>query len=323
MPIVRINEPIAAWQDGDFAQGFALVSRREIRQDRKGRDYVDLDLTDASATMGAKIWPDSPAIRQEFGEKDFVAFKGSVRQYRDQLQVNLDECRRVKEGDRENGFDEALLIPTTPAGIEPLWQRFGEIYPGAIERPELQLLTEELIRRHGEALREHPAAKSIHHAYRGGLLEHVVTMAELASDVCARYAELDRDLMLLGVLLHDLGKLREIGAMPANDYTLEGQLVGHIVLGQNLLHDACTALDGTVPRQLEMHLEHLILSHHGRREWGSPVEQATAEALALHAIDNLDSKLAQLRGVRRSEGSGMHFLRPMGRSIFFDPDLGD
>ena len=323
MPIVRINEPIAAWQDGDFAQGFALVSRREIRQDRKGRDYVDLDLTDASATMGAKIWPDSPAIRQEFGEKDFVAFKGSVRQYRDQLQVNLDECRRVKKGDRENGFDEALLIPTTPAGIEPLWQRFGEIYPGAIERPELQLLTEELIRRHGEALREHPAAKSIHHAYRGGLLEHVVTMAELASDVCARYAELDRDLMLLGVLLHDLGKLREIGAMPANDCTLEGQLVGHIVLGQNLLHDACAALDGTVPRQLEMHLEHLILSHHGRREWGSPVEPATPEALALHAIDNLDSKLAQLRGVRRSEGSGMHFLRPMGRSIFFDPDLGD
>lgn len=323
MPIVRINEPIIEWRDGDFAQGFALVTRKETRQDRKGRDYIDLDLTDASGSMGGKIWPDSPAIQQHFDEKDFVAFKGTVRQYRDQLQLNLDHCRRVEEADREDGFDEGKLIPTVSGGLEPLVERFGKIYPAAIERAELQLLCEELLRRHGEAIREHPAAKTIHHAYRGGLLQHIVHMAELAQDVCKRYPELDRDLLLLGVMLHDLGKLREIGPMPNNDYTLEGQLIGHISIGCKLLREACEALGDTVPENLRLHLEHLVLSHHGRREYGSPIEPATMEALALHWIDNFDSKLEQLRAARRSDGEGLHYMRSLGRTIFFDPTLTD
>lgn len=321
MPIVRINEPISDWREGDFAQGFALVTRKETRQDRKGRDYIDLDLTDATGTMSAKIWPDSPAIQQRFDNKGFVAFKGTVRQYRDQLQLNLDQCRQTREADRDDGFDEANLIPTVPGGIAPLRERFDALYPAALERAELQLLCEELVRRHGEALWQHPAAKSIHHAYRGGLLEHVVQMAEVSIDVCRRYPELDRDLLLLGVLLHDLGKLREIGAMPNNDYTLEGQLVGHITIGCTLLREACDALEEAVPKSLRMHLEHLILSHHGRREYGSPMEPATPEAFALHWIDNLDSKLQQLRDARNADGPGLHYLRPLGRTVYFDPSL--
>lgn len=321
MPIVRINEPMAAWQDGDFAQGYALVVRKETRQDRKGRDYIDLELADSSGTMPAKIWPDSPARKNKIDEKAFIAFKGTVRLFREQLQLNLDHCREVNESDREKGFDESALIPTAPQGLDSLWQRFAAIYPAQIERPELRRLTVELIDRHGEQFKEHPAAKSIHHAYRGGLLEHVVHMAELAISTCRLYTELDRDLVLLGVLLHDLGKLRELGSMPANDYTIEGQLVGHIVLGQRMLQDACRALDGEVPEHLALHLEHLILSHHGRREYGSPVEPATAEALVLHSIDSLDSKLSQLRSLRRSGIHGMHFHRPMGRNLFFDPEL--
>lgn len=322
MPTVRTNEPIATWEDGDFAQGFALVTRKEVRTDRKGRDYVDLELTDATGSLTGKVWPDSPVQKHSFGEKQFVAFKGTVRQYRDQLQLNLDYCRPAKDSDRDDGFDEAHLVPTVPGGIEPYWERFERIYPARISRAELHRLTEALVDRHGDALREHPAAKRIHHAYRGGLLEHVVTMAEIALDLCEHYPEIDRDLVLLGVLLHDLGKLRELGPMPANDYTLEGQLVGHIALGQSMLREVCADLGDVVPEQLRLHLEHLILSHHGRREYGSPVEPATPEAFVLHAIDNLDSKLAQLRGARASEGDGMRFLRPMGRSIYFDPELG-
>ena len=322
MPTVRTNEPIATWEDGDFAQGFALVTRKETRTDRKGRDYVDLELTDASGSLIAKIWPDSPVHKHAFGEKQFIAFKGSVRQYRDQLQLNLDFCRQAKETDREEGFDEAKLVPTVAGGIEPWWERFEQIYPNRIQRPALQRLTEALLARYGDALREHPAAKRIHHAYRGGLLEHIVTMAELTLDVCERYAEIDRDLVLLGVLLHDLGKLRELGAMPANDYTLEGQLVGHIVLGVGLLREVVADLDDALPEDLRLHLEHLVLSHHGRREYGSPVEPATPEAFVLHAIDNLDSKLAQLRDARATEGDGLRFLRPIGRTIYFDPNLG-
>ncbi|MEM8929697.1 MAG: HD domain-containing protein [Acidobacteriota bacterium] len=322
MPTVRTNEPIATWEDGDFAQGFALVTRKEMRTDRKGRDYVDLELTDASGSLIAKVWPDSPVHKHAFGENQFVAFKGTVRQYRDQLQLNLDFCRSVKPSDREDGFDEAALVPTVAGGIEPWWQRFEAIYPARIDRPELKTLTEAILERHGDALREHPAAKRIHHAYRGGLLEHVVTMAELALNVCSQYPDIDRDLVLLGVLLHDLGKIRELGPMPANDYTLEGQLVGHIALGMHLLREVTDSLGDALPESLRLHLEHLILSHHGRREYGSPVEPATPEAFVLHAIDNLDSKLAQLREARATDGEGLRFLRPLGRTIYFDPELG-
>lgn len=322
MPTVRINEPISHWQDSDFAQGFALVVRKEVRQDRKGRDYVDLELADATASLAAKIWPDSPAIRETFAEKDFIAFKGTVREYRDQLQLNLDHCRRVNEGDREKGFDEALLIPSSPEGIEPLWCRLQAIFPERLERPGLRRLCREVLDRHGAELKEHPAAKSIHHAYRGGLLEHVVQMSELAIQVCERYPEVDQDLVLLGVLLHDLGKLRELGAMPVNEYTLEGKLVGHITIGHNMLKAAWEALGDDAPADnLRLHLEHLVLSHHGNREYGSPVVPSTVEAFVLHWLDDLDSKLNQLRGARRMEGPGMHYLRPLGRNMFFDPDL--
>ncbi|MEM7587547.1 MAG: HD domain-containing protein [Acidobacteriota bacterium] len=321
MGVVRRNEPISTWEDGDFVQGFALLSRKDVRQDRNGRDYMDVELTDSSGSVTGKIWPDSPAIKGRFAEKDFVAFKGTIKLYRDQPQVNIDYCREAVERDREGGFDPAELIPSTPEDIDDLWQRLQTLVPGRIERPALRRLAEEAQDRFGAQLREHPAAKSIHHAYRGGLLEHVVSMGELANQICDHYPELDRDLLLLGVYFHDLGKLREIGAMPRNDYTLEGQLVGHIVIGVEMLHTCCAAVEAAaeaVPAELRLHLEHLIVSHHGRREYGSPIEPSTPEAFALHLIDNLDSKLLQLRGLARSGVEGVQYVKPLGRSIYFD-----
>ncbi len=317
MPAVRRNEPISAWEEGDFVQGFALLGRKDVRQDRKGRDYFDVELCDASASMGGKVWPDSPAIKGRFEEKDFVTFKGTVRLYRDQLQVTLDFCRTAADGDREQGFDPALLVPSTPEDMDDLLARLGAIYPQAIGRPVLRRLAEEAQSRFGEPLREHPAAKTIHHAYRGGMLEHVVKMAEVAMDICARYPDLDRDLLLLGVYFHDLGKIREIGAMPANDYTLAGQLVGHIGLGLEMLGECCDAVED-FPEQLRLHLRHLIVSHHGRREFGSAIEPATPEAFALHMLDDLDSKLNQLSGFRRSGAGSLHYSRALGRTVYLE-----
>ncbi len=312
MGIVRRNEPISTWEDSDFVQGFALLGRKEVRQDRKGRDYMDGELTDSSGSMTAKIWPDSPAIKGAFAEKDFVAFKGTVHLYRDQLQVNIDHCRQVRDRDRDDGFDPELLIPSTPEDIDDLWRRL-EALLGTVERPALKLLAQEAQRRYGDRLRVHPAAKRIHHAYRGGLLEHVVKMAEVAADICGHYPEIDRDLVLLGVYVHDLGKLREIGAMPANDYTLEGQLVGHIAIGVEMVRECCGAVE--LPDDLRLHLEHLVVSHHGRREWGSPIEPSTPEAFVLHLIDNLDSKLNQLRSLHPADGD-LQYVRALGRTIY-------
>lgn len=318
MPFVRDNEPIDDWQDGDFAQGFALVSRKEVRQDRNGRAYLDLQLTDATASIVGKVWPDNAAVRGDFVEGDFVAFKGTVKQFRDQLQLSVDHCRKARDPqDRDKGFDPNRLVPTTPYGIEPLWARLEAIYPTQIERPSLRALATVTLERHGEALREHPAAKTIHHAYRGGLLEHTVMMAELALASCAQYPDVDRDAVLIGVLFHDLGKIAEIGPMPANTYTLPGHLVGHVVLGRDMLRACCDAVDG-FPAELQLHLEHLVLSHHGRREYGSPVPPSTLEAFVLHFVDDFDSKLNQLIAARRS-GTSMQFVRGLDRYVFLDP----
>lgn len=319
MPVKR-NEPIATWLDGDSVEGFVLLSRKERRQDRNGNHFLDLDLTDASGSISAKVWSDSPALEGDYEAHDFVALRGQVKDYRGRLQVSVNRCRTATEADREHGFDEALLVPTTHEDIGDLYNRLERLLEQQVQHPAMRRLGLETLATHGRALREHPAAKSIHHACRGGLLEHTVSMAELAIRVAEHYPELDRDLLLLGVLFHDLGKLLELGAMPANDYTLPGRLVGHIVMGRDLLRERCAAIED-FPDTLRLHLEHLVLSHHGELEFGSPVRPMTPEALALSFIDNLDSKLAQLREVGRG-GGGMQYLRSFGRFVLL-PETAD
>lgn len=310
----RKNEPIRTWEAGDTVQGYALLTKKEPRQDRNGKSFLDMELTDASGSIVAKAWSDSQALNGEFSPHQFVAFRGSVKSYRDQLQLSVDFCREAVEADRAHGFDESKLIPSTREDIDDLWRRLETICTGTVERPVLRRLAAETLGVYGKALREHPAAKSMHHAYRGGLLEHVVSMAELAVLVCSHYRELDRDLVVIGVLFHDLGKLRELGAMPVNDYTVEGRLVGHVVIGRDLLLERCAAIEG-FPGDLRLHLEHLVLSHQGRKEFSSPVEPMTPEALALHFIDDLDSKINQLRALREAS-SGMHYHKGFGRYVY-------
>ena len=310
----RDNEPIRTLEDGDSVSGFAYLAKMERRQDKNGRDFLDLVLKDASGSITGKVWSDSPALNGNFELHDFVAFRGTVQSYREQLQLNVRECRRAVETDRQHGFDESALIPSTRLSIEELERRLIEILEEEIEHPILLRLARETMDSYGEQLREHPAAKMIHHAFRGGLLEHVASMAELALQVSGHYPELNRDLLLLGVLYHDLGKTQELGAMPNNDYTLEGRLVGHVVIGRDLLRDRCRAIPD-FPTDLQLHLEHLILSHQGRLEFGSPVQPMTPEAIALHFIDDLDSKLAQLREAGEKEPP-LQYLTGFSRYLY-------
>ena len=314
MPNLAKNQPIATWNAGDAVQGFAYLKRKEIRQDRSGRDYLDLELADASGSILGRAWSDSSAMATEFAARGYVKFRGQVQSYRDQLQLKVDQCRQAGESDRADGFDEALLVPSTKFDLDELDRRLRELLEGQVQRPMLQRLATETLAVHGGALRTHPAAKGIHHAFRGGLLEHVVSMMELAVRFADQYPELDRDLLILGVLFHDLGKIQELGAMPDNDYTPVGRLVGHVVLGRDLLRERVAAIPG-FPDDLRLQLEHLVLSHQGRKEFASPVEPMTAEALALHAIDDIDSKLAVLRGMREN-GRGFVWARSMDRFIW-------
>lgn len=320
MPRHQRNAPIRSWEAGDSVQGYALLTKKELRQDRNGKSYLDMELADASGSIVAKVWADSPALHGQFDLHRFIAFRGTVKSYREQLQLTIDDCREVTEDDRRLGFDEALLIPSTREDIDDLWMRLRALLDADVERPAMRRLAADTLAAYGAELREHPAAKSMHHAYRGGLLEHVVSMAELAVAVCGHYRELDRDLMLLGVLFHDLGKLRELGAMPANDYTLEGRLVGHVVLGRDLLRERCAAIPD-FPDDLRLLLEHLVLSHQGKKEFSSPVEPMTPEAVALHFIDDLDAKLNQLRTARESS-PGMLYHRGLARYVYLPAPEG-
>lgn len=312
------NEPISEWQAGHSVEGFALLTRKERRRDRNGREYLDLELTDASGSMVGKVWADSPALNGSYEAHDFVAVRGTVKLYRDQLQVSLDACRRTMDADRKVGFDESKLIPSTKEDIGELWSRLQTTLDKHVEDPLLALLARETLEAYEGELREHPAAKGIHHAYRGGLLEHVTSMAELAVRVCSHYTRINRDLVLLGVLFHDLGKIRELGAMPANDYTLEGRLVGHVVIGRDLLLERVAAIPD-FPRELLLHLEHLVLSHQGKREFASPVEPMTPEAFVLHALDDLDSKLNQLEPLREDPAE-MVWVRALDRYVHVPAD---
>ena len=315
------NEPIRKFKEGDSVAGFGLLTKKELRQDKNGRDFLDLTIVDATGSIPGKVWSDSRALEGDYDQHDFIAYSGLVQKYRQQLQLNVKECRRATDKDADHGFDKAGIVPSTRFDIEELETRLGAIYPNAIRRPVLRRLAEETLGEFAAQLREHPAAKMIHHAYRGGLLEHVVSMAELAMTVCDHYEELDRDLVLLGVLFHDLGKIREIGAMPNNDYSVPGRLVGHVVFGRDMLLERAGAIEG-FPEDLRLHLEHLVLSHQGRLEFGSPVQPMTAEALALHFIDDLDSKLAQLRQASENEPP-LQFLNGFGRYIYTSLDSDD
>ena len=312
-PIVK-NQPIATWSAGDSVQGFAFLKRKELRQDKSGKDYLDLELADSSGSITGRAWSDSSALASAFAARGFVKFRGQVQSYRDQLQIKVDQCRAIVPEDAREGFDESLLVPTTKFDIDDLMRRLEGTLAREVKRPEMRRLATETMAVYGPALRVHPAAKAIHHAFRGGLLEHVVSMMELAVRFADNYPELDRDLLVLGVLFHDLGKLQELGAMPDNEYTPVGRLVGYIVLGRDLVRERTAAIPD-FPAELRLQLEHLVLSHQGRKEFSSPVEPMTAEAFVLHAIDDIDSKLAVLRGMKES-GQGFVWARSLERFVW-------
>lgn len=306
-------EPIASWQAGHTVEGFALLSHKERRRDRNGREYLDLELTDASGSIAGKVWADSPALNGAYEAHDFVVVRGTVKLYREQLQISIDACRRASDADRKYGFDESKLIPSTKEDIDELWERLLKTLEDNVAQPLLRRLARETLDAYGAQIREHPAAKGIHHAYRGGLLEHMTSMAELAVLVCSHYPRIDRDLLLIGVLFHDLGKIRELGPMPVNDYTLEGRLIGHVVISRDLLRERAAAIP-ELPQDLRLRLEHLVLSHQGKREFASPVEPMTPEAFVLHALDDLDSKLNQLEPLR-GDPAEMVWVRALGRYV--------
>jgi len=280
--------------DGNAAGwGFYLCARKERRSGRNGTEYLDLVLQDVSGEIRAKAFQDVSALTQEFDAGEFVKVQGRGNVFNQRLELVLDKIRRViPERDAEDGFREEDAIPHAPRPIDEMWAEL-EACLESVADPHIAGLLSRIVDEHRDQFRIWPAAQMVHHAYRGGLLEHVLQIIRVATFLAEAYGA-RRDLVLAGALLHDIGKLRELSYDRATEYSVEGNLVGHIVLGVGMIRDAAREMDD-FPETLRLEIEHLVLSHHGARELGSPVEPMTLEAFILAAADDLDATVHQVK----------------------------
>lgn len=293
----RLTPDAAGW-------GFFLCTGKELRAGRSGAEFLILTLQDVSAQVTAKVFDDVGRFGAEFDAGEFVRVEGKGTTYNGQTQLVLSAIRRVHpDQDRREGFREEDCVLSAPRPLDEMWDELAARV-ASVEDPHVRVLLSRVLADHQAQLREWPAAQTVHHAYRGGLLEHLTKMAEIG-DALARAYGASADLILAGVVLHDIGKLQELAYDAGTaGYTREGNLVGHIALGVMLVREMTAGISG-FPGELRTHLEHLVLSHHGSREHGSPVEPKTVEAFILASVDELDARINQVRrAVREDTGEG-------------------
>jgi len=270
---------------------FFLVHEKELRNTREGKQYLRLELGDRSGTIEARMWDQFETSAKDIARDDFVKVQARVEIYRNRPQLALLQLRLA----RPEEVDLNDFLPTTKGDVGKMFAELLE-HAASIRNEWLRKLATgilsdpEIARRYKRA----PAAKVMHHAYLGGLLEHVVGLCGLAKQVAAHYPELDLDLLLTAAILHDVGKLDELCYERAIGYTVEGQLLGHIVMELEVVTKAMNAIEG-FPEKLKTVVQHLLISHHGQYEFGSPKLPMIREALVFHYLDDLDSKLAAVR----------------------------
>jgi len=272
--------------------GFYLCARKEVRTGKTGA-YLAIVLQDISGEIKAKAFQDVDVLKEEFDAGEFVKIQGRGNLFNQKLELVLDKIRRVMpDRDALDGFREEDCIPCAPRPLDEMWAELGT-HVAAVESPHIRRLLEDMLATYGDRLKIWPAAQAVHHAYRGGLLEHVLKILEGVRHFADAYGA-NRDLLIAGAILHDIGKLRELNYGVTTDYSVEGNLIGHITIGSAMVRDAARAIDG-FPEDLLVQLEHLILSHHGEKALGSPVDPMTVEAFILAAVDDLDAKIHQVR----------------------------
>jgi 3'-5' exoribonuclease len=294
-------------KENDHVRGFYLVKVKRLGTTRKGDPFLSLVLADRTGEVEARVWEDAEAASRRFGEGDVVTVEGRAGSYRNVVQLVL--SRVDKAGPVE---DPSLFLEASP--LEPR-EMMGELRRllGTLENPQLKRLVERFLsdRAFSERFQKAPAAKNFHHGYLGGLLEHTLSVCRLAAAVAEHYPELDRDLLLCGAFLHDVGKVLEYTYTTRIDYTDEGRLLGHLTLGTTMLDEKLAGLR-RFPPELAVRLKHLILSHHGELAFGSPKRPKFLEAFALHLVDDLDAKMNGLRRFMdrdRKEGAWTEFNR--------------
>jgi 3'-5' exoribonuclease len=281
----------AAQHENKNITSFFVVASKQVKPKKTGEPYLALTLADRTGHLDAKVWDNVAEIVDTFEQDDFVKVKGLVNKYNNRFQLTVHKLRKVAD----NEIDYADYLPKTARDIDELWRTLGEFVAG-FRNPHLKRLLEvfmadeELARAYKTA----PAAKTLHHAYIGGLLDHVVSLFKLCDLACRNYPQIDRDLLLTGAFLHDIGKVFELSYARSFSYTTRGQLLGHMIIELEMLQEKLRQAPG-FPPELKIMVEHMIISHHGQYEFGSPKLPMFPEALMLHYLDDLDSKMESMR----------------------------
>ncbi|MGC8759285.1 MAG: 3'-5' exoribonuclease YhaM family protein [Bryobacteraceae bacterium] len=283
---------------GQSVQGVFLVQSKDVRQKRTGEPYLSLVLTDRTGEIEAKMWDNVADVADTFDRDDFVRVRGETQLYQNRLQLTIYSLQRMPDSE----VDLEDFLPASRRDPGEMWAELEGIVD-SIGNPHLKALLKAIFGDPAiaEPYRQAPAAKGIHHAWLGGLLEHVLSMCALARFMASHYPGIDLDLLLAGVLLHDIGKIRELDYSRSFSYTVEGGLVGHIQIGLRIIAEH---LPAGFPPKLRNLVEHMVLSHHGQLEFGSPKLPCFPEAMLLHLIDLTDSRMAAMAAsIQREKGS--------------------
>ncbi len=282
--------------------GFFLCTQKDVRQGRGGDLFIALSLQDRTGLVRGRVLNEAARLSEEFDSGDFVKVQGRTDFFKGRMQLLVEKIRRVNpDQDKGHGFREEDCVLCAPRPVEEMWSELDQLILH-VRDPFVRDLLRHITATHADKLRIWPAALTVHHAYRSGFLEHILSVARSALTLGAAYSA-NQDLLTAGALLHDIGKLEELEYDRSTSYTREGNLVGHVTLGAMMVRAAIASIPD-FPDVLRTQIEHLIVSHHGHKEFGAPVEPMTIEAMILSAADDLDAKINQVRQALAEDGDG-------------------
>ncbi len=282
---------IETLHEGDRITSVYMCKQKSSATTKTGKSYENVIIQDKTGCMDAKIWEPNSSGIDDFDALDYIEISGDVTSFNGMLQFNIRRVRRCGEGE----YDPKDFLPSSKRDVEEMYAELLG-YVKKINNPYIAKLVRSFFVEDEEfvkAFKFHSAAKSVHHGFIGGLLEHTLGVTKLCDFYADTYPVINRDLILAAAMFHDMGKLREISTFPENDYTDDGNLLGHIVMGVEMIGERIRTIDGFPPK-IASELKHCILAHHGEYEYGSPKKPALIEALALNFADNLDAKMETL-----------------------------
>jgi 3'-5' exoribonuclease len=306
---------VSELEANQLIQGVFLVQNKEVRQKKTGEPYLSLTLSDRTGDVDAKMWDNAQEATDLFERDGFIRVKGMVQIFQNRPQLTIHKLLPVPESE----IDISDFLPASKRNRDEMYAELRQ-WMASMTNPYLKAMLEKLFEDEAVALayRTAPAAKSIHHGWVGGLIEHVLSLCQVAKFTAAHYPDIDFDLLLTGVILHDIGKIAELTYARSFGYSSVGQLIGHINIGTRMVDDAVRAVPGFPPKLHEL-VTHMILSHHGALEFGSPKLPMFAEAMLLHLIDNMDSKMEAMRAAvdkdRQINGTWTNWIPSLERVV--------